>query len=109
MHFGVLLQNRSCPPCTHAHVPTRSKIEDIPDLLYTNQSLIDAEFRDEDFITFRKPTPKDPRTKKPSPTNMSDEDYATAWEDRRFYLHELEVYRSLSTFARISVHCELFL
>ena len=24
---------------------------------------------------------------------MSDEDYATAWEDHRFYLHELEVYR----------------
>ena len=45
----------------------------IPDLLYT-QALIDAEFRDEDFITFRKPTPKDPRAKKLSPTNMSDED-----------------------------------
>ena len=55
--------------------------------------MIDAEFRDEDFITFRKPTPKDPRAKKPSPKNMSDEDYATALEDYRFYLHELEVYR----------------
>ena len=71
----------------------KSGFGDIPDLLYTNQSLIDAEFRDEDFITFRKPTPKDKRAKKPSPTNMSDEDYATAMEDHRFYLHELDVYR----------------
>ena len=71
----------------------KSGFGDIPDLLYTNQSLIDAEFRDEDFITFRKPTPKDRRAKKPSPTNMSDEDYATAMEDHRFYLHELDVYR----------------
>ena len=63
----------------------KSGFGDIPDLLYTNQSLIDAEFRDEDFITFRKPTPKDKRAKKPSPTNMSDEDYATAMEDHRFY------------------------
>ena len=31
----------------------KSGFGDIPDLLYTNQSLIDAEFRDEDFITFR--------------------------------------------------------
>ena len=71
----------------------KSGFGDIPDLLYTNQSLIDAEFCDEDFITFRKPTPKDKRAKKPSPTNMSDEDYATAMEDHRFYLHELDVYR----------------
>ena len=71
----------------------KSGFGDIPDLLYTNQSLIDAEFRDEDFITFQKPTPKDPRAKKPSPTTMDDEDYATAWEDYRFYLRELEVYR----------------
>ena len=71
----------------------KSGFGDIPDLLYTNQSLIDAQFRDEDFITFRKPTPKDKRAKKPSPTNMSDEDYATAMEDHRFYLHELDVYR----------------
>ena len=71
----------------------KSGFGDIPDLLYTNQSLIDAEFRDEDFITYRKPTPKDPRAKKPSPKNMSDEDYATALEDHRFYLHELDVYR----------------
>ena len=71
----------------------KSGFGDIPDLLYTNQSLIDAEFRNEDFITYRKPTPKDRRAKKPSPTNMSDEDYATALEDHRFYLHELDVYR----------------
>ena len=71
----------------------KSGFGDIPDLLYTNQSLIDAEFRDEDFIDFRKPGPKDKRAKKPSPTNMSDEEYAAAWEDHRFYLHELDVYR----------------
>ena len=75
----------------------KSGFGDIPDLLYTNQSLIDAEFRDEDFITFPKPTPKDPRAKKPSPTTMDDEDYATAWEDYRFYLRELEVYRIFSS------------
>ena len=71
----------------------KSGFGDIPDLLYTNQSLIDAEFRDEDFITFRKPTPKDKRAKRPSPKDMSDETYAAAWEDHRTYLHELEVYR----------------
>ena len=71
----------------------KSGFGDIPDLLYTNRSLIDAEFRDEDSIDFRKPGPKDKRAKMPSPTNMSDEEYATAWEDHRFYLHELDVYR----------------
>ena len=71
----------------------KSGFGDIPDLLYTNQSLIDAEFRDEDFITFPKPTSKDPRAKKPAPSTMDDEEYATAWEDYRFYLRELEVYR----------------
>ena len=71
----------------------KSGFGDIPDLLCTKQSLIDAEFRDEDFIDFRKPTPKDELAKKPSPTNMSDEDYAAAWEDHCFYLHELDVYR----------------
>ena len=74
----------------------KSGFGDIPDLLYTNQSLIDAEFRDEDSITFRKPTPKDKHAKKPSPTNMSDEDYATAMEDHRFYLHQLDVYREFA-------------
>ena len=65
----------------------------IPAKYYTNQSLIDAEFRDEDFITFPKPTPKDKRAKRPSPKDMSDEAYAAAWEDYRAYLHEIEVYR----------------
>ena len=32
----------------------KSGFGDIPDLLYTNQNLIDAEFRDEDFIGFPK-------------------------------------------------------
>ena len=71
----------------------KSGFGDIPDLLYTNQSLIDAEFRDEDFIDFPKPTPKDKRAKKPSPTSMCDEDYARAWEEHRSHLHELDVYR----------------
>ena len=71
----------------------KSGFGDIPDLLYTNQSLIEAEFRDEDFITFPKPTPKDKRAKRPSPKDMSDEAYAAAWEDYRAYLHEIEVYR----------------
>ena len=66
---------------------------DIPDLLYTNQSLIDAEFRDEDFIIFPKPTPKDRRAKKPSPKDMSDQEYAAAWEDYRAYRRELDIYR----------------
>ena len=73
----------------------KSGVGDIPDLLYANQALIDAEFRDEDFIDFRKPTPTDKRAKKPSATNVSDEDYARAWEDHRFYLHELDVYREV--------------
>ena len=46
----------------------KSGFGDIPDLLYTNQNLTDAEFRDEDFIGFPKPTPKDPRAKKPLAT-----------------------------------------
>ena len=70
----------------------KSGFGDIPDLLYTNQNLIDAEFRDEDFIGFPKPTPKDPRAKKPSPQNMDDEEYAAAREDYRLYCHEL-IYR----------------
>ena len=79
----------------------KSGFGDIPDLLYTNQSLIDAEFRDEDFITFRKPTPKDKRAKKPSPKDMSDEAYAAALEDHRFYLHGSMFTGSSITFAKI--------
>ena len=71
----------------------KSGFGDIPDLLYTNQNLIDAEFRDEDFIGFPKPTSKDPRAKKPSPQNMDDEEYAAAWEDYRLYCRELDIYR----------------
>ena len=71
----------------------KSGFGDIPDLLYTNQNLIDAEFRDEDFIGFPKPTPKDPRAKKPSPQNMDDEEYAAARENYRIYCHELDIYR----------------
>ena len=71
----------------------KSGFADIPDLLYTNQSLIEAEFRDEDFIGFPKPTPKDPRAKKPSPQHMDDEAYAKAWEDDRFYCRKLDIYR----------------
>ena len=71
----------------------KSGFGDIPDLLYTNQSLIEAEFRDEDFNTFPKPTPKDKRANRASPKDMSDEAYAAAWEDYRAYLHEIEVYR----------------
>ena len=44
-------------------------------------------------MVFPKPTPKDPRAKKPSPQNMDDEEYAAAWEDYRLYCHELDIYR----------------
>ena len=39
------------------------------------------------------PGPKDKLAKKPSPKDMSDEEYATAWENHRQDLHELDVYR----------------
>ena len=44
-------------PCT-GYV---SGFGDVPGLLYTNQALIDAEFRSEDFIDFPMPGPKDKR------------------------------------------------
>ena len=47
----------------------------------------------EDFIDFPMPGPKDKRAKKPSPKDMSDEEYAAAWENHRQYLHELDVYK----------------
>ena len=78
----------------------KSGFGDVPALLYSNQALIDAEFRSEDFIDFPMPGPKDKRAKKPFLKDMSDEEYAEAWENHRQYLHELDVYRSLSTFAR---------
>ena len=71
----------------------KSGFGDVPALLYSNQALIDAEFRSEDFIDFPMPGPKDKRAKNPSPKDMSDEDYAQAWENHRRYLHELAVYR----------------
>ena len=55
----------------------KSGFGDAPALLYYNQSLIDAEFRSEDFIDFPMPGPKDKRAKKPSPKDMSDEEYVS--------------------------------
>ena len=61
----------------------------LPEFLEIVQFQIDSKFRDEDFIHFPKPSSKDPRAKKPSPTDMSDE----AWEKRRQYQRELSVYQ----------------
>ena len=46
----------------------------------------------EDFVDFPMPDPKDKRAKKPSPKDMSDDQYARAWENHRQCLHELDVY-----------------
>ncbi|CAE7623120.1 GIP, partial [Symbiodinium pilosum] len=59
----------------------KSGFGDVPALLYSNQALIDAEFRSEDFIDFPMPGPKDKRAKKPFLKDMSDEEYA---EDFQF-------------------------
>ena len=58
----------------------------LPDFL--NRTQIHAE-----FIDFPAPGPKGKRAKEPSPTDLSDEDYAEAWEKHRQYLHEIAVHR----------------